>query len=264
MAYKDLVNQKEIILSECRGIYLPQNFIEETENVEGWTYNISNYDIITLKNGPDDEWYWQAWENMLNNAYFTYPDGTKGVLYQDGDLFVLPEGTSLEEEEEEKPIIARESTWDYDDQDGSLSYEEYHVVTIETWQWSDELGRYELVNLIEKETGEDIPFNEADYIRDGAVDIPELETEKLTGTEERRIHGVSSVDWFFNNEPGIYSEEIKEKIEAGEAWLTVEFNHDEKTASWYFEERNCAWTSHEDDYYSCLDAFEELGKVNHS
>ena len=104
---------------------------------------------------------------------------------------------------EEKPIITRESTWEY------LTGET--VETIETWEYSDELGRYEMTNLEEKETGEYIPYNEreylaeegypvsteeewgeavrkviaeitekneADYIRDGAVDIPELETEK--------------------------------------------------------------------------------------
>lgn len=66
-----------------------------------------------------------------------------------------------------KEIITRESTWEYEI--------EGIVDTIETWEYSEELGRYELVDLVEKETGEYIPYNESDYIRDGAVDIPVLE-----------------------------------------------------------------------------------------
>jgi len=64
--------------------------------------------------------------------------------------------------------IKRESTWDYNDDNGYRTVE-----TIETWEWSDELNRYEFVRLEEKETGEYIPYNESDYIRDGAVEIPQ-------------------------------------------------------------------------------------------
>lgn len=76
-----------------------------------------------------------------------------------------------------RETIKRESTWDYDDQNGTLTYDEYHVETIETWEYSEELGRYELVYLAEKETGEYIPYNESEYIRDGVVDIPTWKKE---------------------------------------------------------------------------------------
>jgi len=70
--------------------------------------------------------------------------------------------------------ITRESTWDYDtyDENDILDGGTETIETIETWEWSDELDRYELVDLREKETGGYIPYNEEDYIRDGAVEIP--------------------------------------------------------------------------------------------
>jgi len=77
--------------------------------------------------------------------------------------------------------IKRESTWDYDDDNGYRTVE-----TIETWEWSDELNRYELVYLEEKETGEYIPYNESDYIRDGAVEIPQAKIEIICKEEIRK------------------------------------------------------------------------------
>jgi hypothetical protein len=59
--------------------------------------------------------------------------------------------------------ITRKSTWNYDNDEGYRTVE-----TIETWEWSEELNRYELVNLVD-EDGDYIPHNESDYIRDGAV-----------------------------------------------------------------------------------------------
>jgi hypothetical protein len=72
-----------------------------------------------------------------------------------------------------KETIKRESTWDYDlpeDEKGWVGTET--IETIETWEWSDELNRYELVYLEEKETDKYIPYSEDEYIRDGCVDIP--------------------------------------------------------------------------------------------
>lgn len=64
-----------------------------------------------------------------------------------------------------KPEIKRKSTWDYNNPDHTTDT----VETTETWEWSDELERYELVYLEEKATGEYIPYNETEYIRDGAI-----------------------------------------------------------------------------------------------
>lgn len=102
-AYKDLKNEVVLLLDGVRGCNLPQDFIAETEGVQGWTYNVSTEDIETLKAGPDEEWYWEAWNNVLDNAYFTYIDGTKGILYiseEYSDLFIIPEDHDFTAEDE--------------------------------------------------------------------------------------------------------------------------------------------------------------------
>ena len=64
----------------------------------------------------------------------------------------------------DNPPITRESTWDYDDDEGYRTVE-----TIETWEWSDKLNRYDIVYLAEKETGEYISHNAEEYIKNDCI-----------------------------------------------------------------------------------------------
>lgn len=72
-----------LLLSDNRGIYIPQDFIECFD----WE-GIDEDDANVLSEGPDHEDYWEAWDNVLNDAYYTDGDKTFG-LYQDGDLFAI-------------------------------------------------------------------------------------------------------------------------------------------------------------------------------
>jgi len=75
-----------LLLSDARGIYIPRDFVEgfDLSKFSG----ISAEDAETCKN-PDHEWYWEAWETILNNARFVADDGRVFHLYQDGDLWLL-------------------------------------------------------------------------------------------------------------------------------------------------------------------------------
>jgi hypothetical protein len=74
------------LLSDHRGIYIPQDFCNGFDGWEG----IDEQDKNTCLNGPDEEWYWEAWDNILQNATYTDPnDGSVWGLYQDGDLFAF-------------------------------------------------------------------------------------------------------------------------------------------------------------------------------
>jgi hypothetical protein len=77
----------DLYASDSRGIYIPQYFAESVhrEYVKG----VSEENWKTLEKGPDAEWYWDAWDNVLSNAKITSPDGKEGYLYQDGDLWVI-------------------------------------------------------------------------------------------------------------------------------------------------------------------------------
>ncbi len=87
-----LENSKiEILLSDARGIYIPQNFAEDM----GEAWHLSADDIAHLSD-PENEWYWEAWYSVLDNAYFIDGNGRKWTLHHDGDLFAIREDFDLE------------------------------------------------------------------------------------------------------------------------------------------------------------------------
>ena len=73
----------EILLNDHRGVYIPRDFVNNFENWHG----ISSDDISCLKEGPENENYWDIWQTVLDNAYYIDEKGNKWELYQDGDLF---------------------------------------------------------------------------------------------------------------------------------------------------------------------------------
>lgn len=46
----------------------------------------------TVIGGPENcEWYWESWNNILDNAEYVDESGNIWRLYQDGDLFAICE-----------------------------------------------------------------------------------------------------------------------------------------------------------------------------
>ena len=76
----------EILLSDARGIYIPRDFVQGID-LTRWE-GISESDIEILQN-PDDEFYWEAWDSVLQNAKFIADDGRVFSLWQDGNLFAI-------------------------------------------------------------------------------------------------------------------------------------------------------------------------------
>jgi hypothetical protein len=50
--------------------------------------------VRQLKKGPDYEFYWEVWDDVLNYAFFVDKDDKKWQLYQNGDLFAYREDYS--------------------------------------------------------------------------------------------------------------------------------------------------------------------------
>ena len=76
----------EILLDSNRGVYIPQNFA--TECNADYFVGINADDFKTIKSGPNTEFYWDAWNNILDNAEY-HESGHIWRLYQDGDLFLV-------------------------------------------------------------------------------------------------------------------------------------------------------------------------------
>ena len=73
-----------LLLSDCRGVKIPQDFYNNF-NLEKW--HIKKSYFLNNLNNYSSENYWNAWEEVLNGAYYLDDNGNKFVLYQDGDLF---------------------------------------------------------------------------------------------------------------------------------------------------------------------------------
>ena len=73
------------LLDGARGIYIPQAFVTCYDPI---AWHVSADDVAILEAGPDHEDYWEAWDDVLREAYY---DDERGhwTLEQDGDLFAV-------------------------------------------------------------------------------------------------------------------------------------------------------------------------------
>lgn len=72
-----------LLLSDARGVYIPRDFIEGFD-LSLWS-GISEEKKEECMN-PNSEYYWWAWDSILDNATFT-ENGNTWRLMQDGDLW---------------------------------------------------------------------------------------------------------------------------------------------------------------------------------
>ncbi len=82
-------------LDDHRGVYIPRDFalsfVDRAKSVVG----VSAEEWATLEAGPDtreNEWYWDTWDHVCNNAIVTDENGIKYTIYQDGACWLIPEG----------------------------------------------------------------------------------------------------------------------------------------------------------------------------
>jgi hypothetical protein len=74
-----------LLLSDARGIYIPRDFAAGFDT-EAWCVNPADAEALS---DPDNEWYWEAWQSVLDKARYTDEAGNVYTLHQDGDLWAL-------------------------------------------------------------------------------------------------------------------------------------------------------------------------------
>ena len=84
-------------LSDARGIYIPRDFADIDRSRVAHV-SVDNWEI--LESGPDHEWYWDAWDEVLCGAVVTDDRGQRYTLYQDGDLWLIPEDMEWSDRED--------------------------------------------------------------------------------------------------------------------------------------------------------------------
>jgi hypothetical protein len=89
-----------LVCDDQWGIYIPQRWCDGITESDCAALGIDWHDVETCQSGPDEEWYWEAWQSILDSAAMTDDNGTTWRLYQDGDLWEVPDGFSFDDAEE--------------------------------------------------------------------------------------------------------------------------------------------------------------------
>lgn len=84
--------EPELLIDGAAGVYVPQMFVENFDTLH---WHIKPKDEAVLIDGPDNEYYWDAWDEVLAYAYYIY-EGKRYSLYQDSDLWAIPDDFDFE------------------------------------------------------------------------------------------------------------------------------------------------------------------------
>lgn len=81
--------QPELLVDDAHGIYIPQRFAQRwpLTHLKG----VNQEQLDTLLAGPDGADYWEVWWEVLTQCTMEF-EGEKHTLHQDGDLWAIPPG----------------------------------------------------------------------------------------------------------------------------------------------------------------------------
>jgi hypothetical protein len=87
-----------LVCADVWGIYIPQLWCDGIAEADCAPIGIDWRDVQTCQAGPDADWYWEAWQSILDSAAMTDDTGTTWRLYPDGDLWEVPDGFTFGED----------------------------------------------------------------------------------------------------------------------------------------------------------------------
>lgn len=87
----------ELLLSDSHGIYIPKLWSDELSEEEAERFSVSWESVLICQSGPDEEHYWEAWQEILDSAEWE-EDGVEWRLHQSGDLWKVRSDAQLPEE----------------------------------------------------------------------------------------------------------------------------------------------------------------------
>lgn len=90
-------NKLILIADSHHGVYIPQMVTEGELYNPKWDWSgVPVWDIDALLEGPDNEWYHEAWSNAMNNIVITHDDHIWTLIYNQ-DLWAVREDATEEE-----------------------------------------------------------------------------------------------------------------------------------------------------------------------
>lgn len=92
------MNAITLLLDSHRGVYIPRDFING-HDLEKLGLELSDWERTALAD-PENDGYWDAWEQVESRAKHTSDSGDVYTLHHDGDLWLICyERMSAEERE---------------------------------------------------------------------------------------------------------------------------------------------------------------------
>jgi hypothetical protein len=93
-----------LLADSHHGVYIPQLVVQQYLEHPMWDWSeVDQEDIDTVLSGPNDEWYWEAWDSIKDAVKVVDEDGTEYVIVYNEDLWLVP--TDVDESEVEQWII---------------------------------------------------------------------------------------------------------------------------------------------------------------
>ena len=93
-----------LLADSHHGIYIPQLVVEQYLDHPMWDWSeVDKEDINAVLAGPDNEWYWEAWDSIMDEVKVVDEDGTEYMIMYNEDLWLVP--VDISEEEIEQWII---------------------------------------------------------------------------------------------------------------------------------------------------------------
>lgn len=92
-----------LLLSDSHGVYIPQLYCQSLSEEDAKEMSVSYEDVLTCQSGPDEEFYWDAWQGILDSAEITEPATLKEEeivwrLIQNGDLWQVRSDVEIPDE----------------------------------------------------------------------------------------------------------------------------------------------------------------------
>lgn len=80
-----------LIMDSHHGVYIPQLIVTHERNNPQWDWSKCNEeDIQACINGTEDEWYWEAWNNIEQNVKVFNDKGNEYFLISNEDVWAIP------------------------------------------------------------------------------------------------------------------------------------------------------------------------------
>jgi len=92
-----------LLLSDSHGIYIPQMYCQGISKEEARELSLDWWAVETCQHGPGEEFYWEAWQSILDSAEIMEPASLKEEesvwrLVQKGDLWQVRSDVEIPEE----------------------------------------------------------------------------------------------------------------------------------------------------------------------